>query len=50
LNDLINNFWESLEMRFMNEFLSNNIVELFHQEVETIPEFFVSHYKKTIAD
>ena len=34
----------------MSDFLSNNIVELFHQEVETIPEFLISHYKKTVAD
>ena len=33
----------------MNDFLGNNLVELFHQEVETIPEFFISHYKKKVA-
>ena len=34
----------------MNDFLGNNLVELFHQEVETIPEFFISHYKKKVAN
>ena len=40
----------NLEQRFMGDFLGSNIVELFHQEVEQIPEFVISHYKKTVAD
>lgn len=34
----------------MTDFLGNNLVELFHQEVDTIPEFFISHYKKKVAE
>lgn len=28
----------------------NNIVELFHQEIENFPEFFVEFYKQDIAN
>lgn len=49
LENLIKNFWMSLEDRFLTKYLSENIVNLFHQEVETFPEFFISHYKYKIA-
>lgn len=34
----------------MTDFLGYNLVELFHQEIEIIPEFFISHYKKNVSE
>lgn len=39
-----------MEQRFMTDFLGYNLVELFHQEIEIIPEFFISHYKKNVSE
>ena len=49
LDGLIMDFWCSMEDRFLSDFLGENIVELFHQEVEAYPEFFVAHYKHKVA-
>ena len=50
LDELISDFWKVLERKFLADYMSSNIVELFHQEIEEFPEFFVSHYKSKIAE
>ena len=49
LNKCIKEFWESLEDRFMVEYISNNIMELLSEHITTYPDFFIKHYKKKIA-
>lgn len=39
-----------LEISFLNKYISNNIIELFHQEIETFPDFFIQYYKTKIAN
>ena len=41
LDKLIDNFFIDMENRFLEEFIGANIVELFHQEIENFPEFFI---------
>ena len=50
LDGLIHKFWEDLEISFLTDYIGQNIVELFHQEIDIFPYFFVSFYKKKIAD
>ena len=49
MDRMITSFFVNMEERFLDEYMSANIVELFHQEIENIPEFFIQHYKQNIA-
>ena len=46
---MVTTFFVNMEERFLEEYMSANMVELFHQEIENIPEFFIQHYKQKIA-
>ena len=49
MDNLVVEFWKSLEISFLTDYIATNIVELFHQEIDVFPEFFISYYKNQIA-
>ena len=51
LDTVIVNFWNSLEHRFLTDYIGQNIAELFRESnIDAFPEFFISNYKHKIAN
>ena len=49
MDGLIRNFWQNLESNFQTSYIIENITTLLNVELEDLPEFFITHFKKKIA-